>query len=167
MVKRTLVMIGTALVVSGATAWAQQRGTAIGSFGYVNGVAAVASTESAPAAEPRPAAAMPILIEFKRPRVLPMLYVSLGVAQALDIMTTTKALQAGGREQNPVMAPFAKNTGAMIAIKAATTAATIIAVEKMWKKNRVGAIAMAVVANGAVAAVAAYNTRVIRAQRAR
>ena len=94
-----------------------------------------------------------------RPALLPALYASLGAMQAWDIYSTKAALQAGAREANPTMAPVAGNTGAMLAMKAATTAGTILFAERMWKKNKVGAIVMLVAVNGATAAVSMHNMR--------
>jgi hypothetical protein len=172
MVERTLLAIGVALVVSSTPAWAQLHGTGIASFGEETGVVALASPEPASAAtalveRARPAVARPTALTLKRPKALSMLYVSLGVTQALDLVTTTGALHAGAREQNPVLAHFAGHSGAMVAYKAAVTAGTIIAVERMWKKNRAAAVATAVAANVVTALVAAHNMRVTRALRTR
>ena len=93
----------------------------------------------------------------KRPAALPALYVTLGVMQAMDIYSTSAALKAGAKEANPTAAPFAGNTGSMIGLKAATMAGTIFFSERMWKTNKVGAIAMMVAINGATAAVSMHN----------
>jgi hypothetical protein len=93
----------------------------------------------------------------KRPAVLPALYVTLGVMQAMDIYSTSAALKTGAKEANPTAAPFAGNTGSMIGLKAATMAGTIFFSERMWKTNKVGAIAMMVAINGATAAVSMHN----------
>jgi hypothetical protein len=45
----------------------------------------------------------------------------------------------------------------MIAVKAASTAASIYFTERAWKKNRKGAIVLMAVVNGVTAAVAARN----------
>ena len=95
----------------------------------------------------------------KRPAVLPALYVSLGAMQALDIYSTRSALKAGARESNAVAAPFAGNTGSMLGLKVASTAGTILFAERMWKKNKVGAIVMLAAINGATAAVSMHNMR--------
>jgi hypothetical protein len=95
--------------------------------------------------------------QVKRPVLLPALYVSLGVMQAWDAHSTSAALKAGAREANPTAAPFAGNRGSMLGLKAVTTASTIFFAERMWKKNRTGAIVMMAVINGATAAVAMHN----------
>ena len=94
-----------------------------------------------------------------RPAVLPALYATLGAMQAWDMFSTRAALQAGAREANPTAAPFAGNAGSMLGLKAATTASTIFFAERMWKKNKVGAIVMMVAINGATAAVSMHNMR--------
>ena len=95
----------------------------------------------------------------KRPAVLPLLYATLAATQAWDVYSTRAALAAGAREANPASAPFATNTGAMIGLKAATTAGTILFAERMWKKNKVAAIVMLGAINGATAAISVHNMR--------
>jgi hypothetical protein len=102
-----------------------------------------------------------------RPALLPALYASLGAMQAWDIYSTQAALRAGAREANPTMAPVAGHAGAMLAMKAATTAGTIVFAERLWKKNKVGAIVMLVAVNGATAAVSMHNMRNARTSVAR
>lgn len=95
----------------------------------------------------------------ERPAVLPLLYASLGALQVLDIYSTRSALNAGAREANVAAAPFAGSTGSMIGLKAVTTASTIFFAERLWKKNKVGAIVMLAAINGATAAVSMHNMR--------
>lgn len=103
---------------------------------------------------------------LERPAALPVLYVSLGALQALDVYSTTSALKAGAREANPMASPFAGNTGALIGLKVATTASSIFFVERMWKKSKTGAIVMLAVLNGATAAVSIHNMRNAKMARA-
>jgi hypothetical protein len=93
----------------------------------------------------------------KRPGMLPVLYGTFAGLQVMDIVSTRKAIAAGAGEANPLM----KKGGAAsaIAIKAATGAGMVYAAEKMWKKNRVGAIVMLAAMNGVSAAVVAHNNR--------
>ncbi|MCM3878728.1 MAG: DUF5658 family protein [Vicinamibacterales bacterium] len=95
--------------------------------------------------------------EMKRPTALTALYATLGAMQAWDVYSTTAALKAGATEANPMAAPFAGNTGSMLGMKAATTVGTIFFAERMWKKNKVGAIVMMVAINSATAAVSMHN----------
>jgi hypothetical protein len=49
------------------------------------------------------------------------------------------------------------NMAATIGVKAAASGATIYFTERMWKKNKVGAIAMMAALNGASAIIVARN----------
>ena len=95
-----------------------------------------------------------------RPAALPAMYVMLGGMQAFDIYSTRRAITTGGgQEVNPLLKQAAGNSGTMLAIKAASTAGTIYFAEKMWKKNRKGAMILLAIVNGATAAVAVRNMR--------
>lgn len=95
----------------------------------------------------------------ERPAILPALYATLGAMQAWDVFSTRAAIQAGAREANPTAAVFAGSPAALIGLKAATTASTIFFAERMWKKNKAGAIVMLAAINGATAAVSMHNMR--------
>ena len=92
----------------------------------------------------------------RRPAPLPVLYGAYGALQAMDVVSTRKALSAGATEQNPLMTSSATT---QIAIKAAAGAATIYFAERTWKKNRAGAIVLMAVLNGATAAIVARNAQ--------
>lgn len=54
-------------------------------------------------------------------------------------------------------------TVAALAVKTSATIGTIVAAERLWKKDRkAAAIAVLVVSNGAAAVVAARNTHTLR-----
>ena len=93
----------------------------------------------------------------RRPALLPILYGTYATFQAMDVMSTKKALAAGAHETNPSMT--SGSLGAMLAVKAAGGAATIYFAEKAWRKNRVGAVVLMAALNGATAAIAARNVR--------
>ena len=93
----------------------------------------------------------------RRPVALSALYGTYGTLQALDVVSTRRAIAAGARERNPLMQNG--SLGAMIAVKAAAGASTIYFAERMWKKNRVGAVIVMAALNGATAAVVAHNQR--------
>lgn len=97
--------------------------------------------------------------KLERPAILPVLYVTLGAMQALDVYSTRAAISAGAREANPTASAFTGSTGSLLGLKAATTASTIFFAERLRKKSRVGAIVMLVAINGATAAVAMHNMR--------
>jgi hypothetical protein len=95
----------------------------------------------------------------RRPGALPALYATLGAMQVLDIYSTRRALNAGATELNPVMRRPSGNTGAMMAVKALSTAGSVYFTERAWKKNRKGAVILMAVVNGVTAAVVANNLK--------
>ena len=98
-----------------------------------------------------------------RPSALVPLYASLGALQALDIYSTSRGLQRGGREANPVMEPIVGNRAAFVAVKAATTAGVVWASERLWRRqNRKAAIVLTTLTNIGLAAVVAHNYRAAR-----
>jgi Domain of unknown function (DUF5658) len=105
--------------------------------------------------------------QLKRPAMLPALYVTLGLMQAWDLVSTSAAIKAGAREANPAAAAFATSKGSMLGLKAVTTASTIFFAERAWRKNKVAAVVMMVAINGGMAAVAMNNMRNARALAAR
>lgn len=90
-------------------------------------------------------------------RWLPALYVGFGVLQALDAHSTLRAVEGGHRERNPVVAPLAHRPGAMVGLKAATTAGTIYLAHRLGRRNRVAAIVLMVAMNSAYGAIVAAN----------
>jgi hypothetical protein len=93
----------------------------------------------------------------KRPDGLPGLYATFGVLQGLDVYSTMRAVNAGAVEANPIMKAAAGNTGAAIAVKAASTAAAIFFTERAWKKNRKGAVVLMAAINCVTAIVVRHN----------
>ena len=102
-----------------------------------------------------------------RPRPLVPLYVSLASLQLLDVQTTARALKNGARESNPLLAGFASNAPAVLALKVGTTAGTIYLTERLWKKNRAAALVMMVGLNSAYAVIVTHNYRTGAPGRAR
>jgi Domain of unknown function (DUF5658) len=94
-----------------------------------------------------------------RPASLPAMYATLGVLQVLDVYSTRRSLKNGGTELNPAMKG---NSGAMLAVKALSTAGSIFFAERAWKKNRKGAVILMAVVNGVTAAVVANNMKAAR-----
>lgn len=97
-----------------------------------------------------------------RPGALVPLYASFATLQALDVHSTSRALDQGAVEANPMMKGLAGNPTALLAVKAAGTAGVIFASEKMWKKNRAAAVFFMVAANSAMAWVVQNNYRAVR-----
>jgi uncharacterized protein DUF5658 len=99
--------------------------------------------------KPRPAALMP-------------LYVSFGALQLIDVHSTSRALDRGAVEANPLMKGLASHQVGLTVVKAAGAAATIYATERMWKTNRKAAIVFAIATNAAMAWVVQHNYRAVR-----
>ena len=87
------------------------------------------------------------------------LYVSFATLQALDAHSTLKAVDRGYVEVNPLVASFSKNGAAMAVMKVAVTTSVIVGSEKLWRHNRVAAVAAIIAVNGAYAAIVAHNYR--------
>lgn len=96
----------------------------------------------------------------RRPLALGALYGTYATLQALDVISTRRALAAGAAERNPLM--NSGQMGTMIAVKAAAGVSTIYFAERLWKKNRVGAVLVMAALNGAQAAIVAHNVRNVR-----
>ena len=126
-----------------------------------------ASTSSSPAAAAGATAAQPAPllthVQQKRPAAMVSLYSGFAAMQALDYVTTTRALSSGaGSEANPLMAPVAGNPAAFLALKAGSVVGVVWAGEKLWKKNRVGAVVFMVAMDSAMATIAAHNYSITR-----
>ena len=125
--------------------------------------AAADPTAAAVAAAPAMVVPARISQALARPKLLPALYVSYAALQAFDVYSTKQALARGGRETNPLMQGVVGNTGSFMAVKAAVAVGTILAAERLWKKDKkVAAIAVMVASNSVAALVAARNARTLR-----
>ena len=126
--------------------------------------AAAAEPQAAPLSSPQ--TAMPIQQQKLSPSRpgssggMMALYVSTAAMQALDIHSTLAGLHGGAAEANPLMGGVTKSPSGMIAVKAAETAGTIFAAQKLAKRNKPAAIAMLVAINSAYAMIAVHNYRV-------
>ena len=105
-------------------------------------------------------ATAPDFSRVRRPALLPALYAANVALQALDAHSTMTALGRGAREANPLMTGVAGNRGALLAVKVGAAAGTIYFAEKLWRRNRVAAIALMVAVNGVNAAIVAHNYKV-------
>jgi len=107
----------------------------------------------------------PIASEPRGP-ALPSLYATLIGLQAYDGYSTNRGLKNGASEANAVFGPLSRNPAAVWAVKGGTAFASIYVAERLWRKHRRGqAIAVMVVSNGVMAAVAANNAAILRGQR--
>ena len=96
-----------------------------------------------------------------RPAALPAFYASLAALQVFDGYSTTRALAGGAKEANPVMKGIVTRPAVFWSVKAAMAVAPTLAAERMWKTNKTAAIAVMVVSNGMMAAVAAHNAKTL------
>ena len=101
-----------------------------------------------------------------RGSVLPAMYVSLVGLQAYDGYSTSRGLRDGASEANAALGPLANHPAALWALKGGTAFVSIYAAERLWRRDHRGqAIALMVVSNAIMAAVAASNASTLRAQR--
>jgi hypothetical protein len=102
-------------------------------------------------------------LDASRGAALPVLYGMLGALQAYDGWSTVRAVRLGATEANPAVAGIASHAGAMWAVKAGATMASIYAAERLWRRHRrTEAIVTMVAVNSAMAMVAAHNASVLR-----
>lgn len=120
-----------------------------------------ADDKGADAVAVRPVVLTP-LPAIQRPAALPALYATLAGLQMYDGYSTMQGRSAGAREANPMMNWMTASPARFWTVKAATTAASIAIAERLWKRNKVGAIVTMAVANTVSAAVAAHNASVLR-----
>ena len=93
-----------------------------------------------------------------RPAALVPMYASFVTLQALDFVSTTRALSSpNAYEANPVMRGVVGSPAAFLAVKAGSTAATIWIAEKWRRKHPVRAMIFMASTNAAMAAVVAHN----------
>lgn len=98
-----------------------------------------------------------------RPSVLVPLYVGLAGLQAYDGWATIDGVRGGATETNPLVGGLASHPVAFWSIKAVSTVASIYGAETLWRTHHRGqAIALLVVANGVMAAVAARDASVLK-----
>jgi len=94
-----------------------------------------------------------------RPAPLVPLYVSFAALQALDVHSTLTALDAGGREANPMIRNTLGNPAGLFLLKAGTAAGVVLITERLWRRNRTAAVVMMIALNSAYATMAANNYR--------
>ena len=97
-----------------------------------------------------------------RPQPLVPLYATFAALQAADAVTTLKALNRPGvRERNPFVRPLSGSVSGMVVLKAASTAVTVAAVEKLWRRNRVAAVTTMIGINAAYGVIVSRNAAAI------
>lgn len=101
-----------------------------------------------------------------RPTFLPMLYASLIGLEGVDGYSTSRGLARGATESNPFVRWAVDNPATLWAIKGAAAVGSIYVAERLWKRHqRTHAVAVMVVSNAVMAAVAARNFSAIHASR--
>src|SRR3954447_15348880 len=118
-----------------------------------------------------PATAAPIVVQpsatAQRPSVLVPLYVSFATLQGLDIHSTLRAAEFGGREANPVVGGMLGSPAAFVAAKVGMTASIYFVSERLWKRNKTAAVLTMIALNSTYGALVAHNYAVeARAARA-
>jgi hypothetical protein len=159
MMTRTAALVAVMLTFTGLRAYAGDAGD---TTAVVPSSAVVASSPAL--AAPAPLTAFSTRSIEPRPAMLLGLYASFAALQGYDLYSTTRALGQGAHEANPMMQRAVGNKAVFWTVKAAATIAPMMAAERLWKTNKAGAIAVMVVGNGVMAAVAAHNAQVLHHQ---
>ena len=103
--------------------------------------------------------------ERKRSSFLIGLYAGSGLLHAYDIYSTLAGIRANKVELNPLMSDLVKNPPVFIAVQSAMTLATIAVADQLWRQHHHGqAIAVMILSNGLMAAIAARNASVLRSR---
>jgi hypothetical protein len=156
-VRQFVLVFAIVSAAAAAPAYAQDRPTPLA--GVPMNLAAL-TTPAIPLGQsftPPPAA-----LHQQRPAALVPLYVSFASLQALDAHSTTRALERGAVESNPLMKGLAGNTAGMLAVKAAATAGVVYSAERIWKRNKTAAELFMAAANSAMGWVVQHNYRAVR-----
>lgn len=104
--------------------------------------------------------------KVSRGALLSSLYVSLAALNVYDVVSTKQGLAHGAMESNPGMSGIVGNSTAFWTAKAVTTASAVLLSEHLWKTHhKAGAIAVMVISNGLMSAVAAHNASVVNSLR--
>lgn len=91
--------------------------------------------------------------------ILVPLYASFLSLQVLDVHSTLRAVHRGATETNPLMAPFADQPAALVALKAGTAAGILYMTERVRRHSPLTAIVMMAAFNSVYATVVANNYR--------
>ena len=93
-------------------------------------------------------------------RMMTLLQVSFVGLQAMDVVSTMRAFNAGHTEGNPLMRGLTSNSLAMASVKAGAAASTLLLARHVTRKNRAAGVALMVAVNSALSIVVARNLRV-------
>jgi hypothetical protein len=92
-----------------------------------------------------------------RPRPLVPLYVSYAALQGADLVTTARARGRGAVEANPLLGGLGNSSAGLLTVKAGVAVGTFYLAERLWRRNRVAAVALMAGLNGAYAVIVARN----------
>lgn len=95
------------------------------------------------------------------------LYYGYAALQLTDGLTTLISVNRGAREANPLLQHVARNPAAMIGLKAAAVAGTVLTLEKLRQEHPVVATASLIAINATLAVVAVNNMSVVARQQSR
>lgn len=93
----------------------------------------------------------------QRPTALVPLYMSFATLQGLDIHSTLRATEFGGREANPIVGGMLGSPAAFVAAKVGMTASVYFVSERLWKRHKTAAVLTMIVLNSAYGAIVAHN----------
>jgi hypothetical protein len=152
--------------------WSRNTLTLVGSFAICLGligrpqIGGPANDEQA-----SPATVAPVSVQTpptaQRPSALVPLYVSFATLQGLDIHSTLRATEFGGREANPIVGGMLGSPAAFVAAKVGMTASIYFVSERLWKRHKTAAVLTMIALNSTYGAVVAHNYAVeARAARA-
>ena len=90
-----------------------------------------------------------VVTEGTRPGLLSPLYVSLAGLQVYDGYSTLRGVNRGARETNALVGGLAAKPAAFWAVKAGSTAFSILMAERLWRTHHRGeAVLLMIVTNG-------------------
>jgi hypothetical protein len=139
--RNTLTAVGSALVCLSLLGRPQLGGPATDEQPSTTMTPIVAAAPSAP----------------HRPSALVPLYVSFATLQGLDIHSTLRAPQFGGREANPIVGGMLGSPAAFVAAKVGMTAGVYFVSERMWKRHKTAAVLTMIALNSTYGFVVAHN----------
>jgi hypothetical protein len=99
--------------------------------------------------------------EARRPAPLIPLYISFAALQVADARSSYSASRQGLVETNPLMGPIVNSPGRLVAMKAATTAGTILATEFLWRQHPRAAVIVMAVITSSYSVIVAHNYRLL------
>jgi uncharacterized protein DUF5658 len=89
--------------------------------------------------------------------VRPSLLASFAALQVLDTVSTLRGVSNGAREANPLMSGLVQHPAAFIAVKAMTTATTVMVLRGLAVKHPKTAFVLSAALNGAYSAIVVHN----------